>query len=478
MRQCLGLTLLLQRDRLYTVDLKALNHILNRSMEYFKPEAVKFYLMQTLGGGMLFVEGEKHRQQRKVMNPAFGPSQIRDLTETFVAKALELRDVWLAAMSNGEKPARLDVMSGLGKTTLDVIGLAGFNYNFDSLKPNSKSSELNDAFQVIFGSASAKPSIWTMLTFFIAPLRLIPTWRSRQIAVAMGAMRRMGKQLLIDKKADIKQAAAAAGGKVDGKLEGLRSRDLLTLLIKANMATDIPEHQRLSDPDVLAQVPTFLVAGHETTSTVTAYCLFALSQAPEVQQRLREELWSVPTENPTMDELQELSYLDAVVRETMRVHAPVPVTVRVAVQDDVVPLSTPYADPQGNLHDTVHISKGTTIDIPITALNRSKALWGEDAFEFKPERWESLPETVQNIPGVWSNMMTFLGGPRACIGWRFSVIEMKALVFTLVRTFEFELAVSPDMIVKHSAIVQRPLIRGEESKGGQMPLLVRPHKRL
>lgn len=55
---------------------------------------------------------------------------------------------------------------------------------------------------------------------------------------------------------------------------------------------------------------------------------------------------------------------------------------------------------------------------------------------------------------------------------------MKALVYTLVRTFEFELAVSPDMIVKHSAIVQRPLIRGQETKGGQMPMVVRLHQRL
>lgn len=69
----------------------------------------------------------------------------------------------------------------------------------------------------------------------------------------MGAMRRMGKALLAEKKADIKQAATSAGGKVDGRLQGLRSRDLLTLLIKANMAEDIPEHQRLSDEDVLAR---------------------------------------------------------------------------------------------------------------------------------------------------------------------------------------------------------------------------------
>jgi cytochrome P450 len=79
--------------------------------------------------------------------------------------------------------------------------------------------------------------------------------------------------------------------------------------------------------------------------------------------------------------------------------------------------------------------------IPIVAVNRDKAIWGEDADEFRqvllgpffwaiyspnlcrPERWESIPEASSAIPGVWGNMLTFLGGPRACIGFRFSLIE-------------------------------------------------------
>lgn len=82
--------------------------------------------------------------------------------------------------------------------------------------------------------------------------------------------------------------------------------------------------------------------------------------------------------------------------------------------------------------------------IPIADINRSKALWGEDASEFKyvknmvppfgafyfadthmirPERWDAVPEAVQSIPGVWGNLLTFLGGPHACIGYRFSLVE-------------------------------------------------------
>lgn len=58
-------------------------------------------------------------------------------------------------------------------------------------------------------------------------------------------------------------------------------------------------------------------------------------------------------------------------------------------------------------------------------MHRDKALWGEDAREFKPERWlgSKMPEAVASIPGIWSNMLTFLGGPRACIGYRFTLVE-------------------------------------------------------
>ncbi|KAH8102301.1 cytochrome P450 [Cristinia sonorae] len=457
--------------RLYTHDERALNHIMTHSMDYQKPETARFNLTSVLGAGVLVTEGEQHRQQRRIMNPAFGPAQIRDLTSIFLEKSVKLRDLWQSELDAHGAPKRIDVLFGLSRMTLDVIGVAGFNYDFNALDPSKPPNELNSAFKTIFMGDVQLP-IFGMLRMYIPALRLIPTARSRKTTSAMKVMHTIGMDLIREKKAAI-LAEKSTGGVEKRDLQG---RDLLTLLIKANMATDIPESQRLSDEDVLAQVPTFIVAGHETTSTAVTWCLYALTQAPHVQTKLRDELLSVQTEMPTMDELNALPYLDMVVKETLRVHAPVAQTVRVATRDDEIPVGKPYRDRYGVERDSISVAKGDFIMLPILAINRSKTIWGEDAHEFKPERWVNPPEAVSGIPGVWGHLMTFIGGPRACIGYRFSLIEMKALLFVLVRAFEYELAVKPEDVTKKTSIVQRPLILSEVENGSQMPLLIRPYR--
>lgn len=455
--------------RLFTADIKALNHILMNSYTYQKTEATRYNLSQILGTGVLVVEEDKHKQQRKIMNPAFGAAQIRELTEIFIEKSTELRDIWDAESTKQGGIGRIDVLAWLSKMTLDVIGLAGFNYKFDALKGDASKNELNEAFSTVFRSKTRMNMIF-MLRGLFPPLRFLPAEGDADSNRALRTMDRIGKQLLSESK-----TALAHGEKMEKT--SWKSRDLLSLLLRANMATDLPESQRMTDKDVLAQVPTFLVAGHETTSTATTWALYALTQAPEAQSKLRDELLTVSTDNPTMDELNALPFLDAVVRETLRLHAPVPSTMRIAVKDDILPLSTPFTDKYGVEHDTLHVRKGQSLLIPILLLNRSKSIWGEDSFEFKPERWQSTPEAATHIPGVWGNMLTFLGGPRACIGYRFSLVEMKALLFTLIRAFEFELAVPPQDIAKKAGIVQRPLVVTEPDAGNQMPLLVKPYNR-
>ena len=96
-----------------------------------------------------------------------------------------------------------------------------------------------------------------------------------------------------------------------------------------------------------------MVVGHETTSTATTWALFALTQSPKVQDKLRKELLAVGTDNPTMDELNALPYLDAVVRESLRVHPPLASILRVATEDDILPLGEPVKDKNGNILDAI-----------------------------------------------------------------------------------------------------------------------------
>ncbi|EEB90477.1 hypothetical protein MPER_11312, partial [Moniliophthora perniciosa FA553] len=359
-----------------------------------------------------------------------------------------LRDVWKSQVNEAENgEARLDALSWLSRMTLDVIGLAGFNYTFSSL--SGKPTELNEAFKTLF-SQTSRISLWRLLQGGLPILRLIqlPTARDRAVRSSRKTMSRIGGQLLRD-------------AKLNQESEKGTDRDLLSLLIRSNKQEQNEKSGGMSDEDVLAQVPTFLVAGHETTSTATTWALYLLTQHPEVQSKLREELLSVSTSEPTMDELNALPYLDKFVREVLRLYPPVPATTRVAVKDDIIPLGDGYIGKDGKMKDHVRVKKGQTILINIQAINRSKKIWGEDAHEFKPDRWDNLPSTVtaSGVPGVWSHMLTFLGGARSCIGWRFSLVEMRCLIFVLVRAFEFELGVPKEELGRKSAVVQRPMLR-------------------
>ncbi|KAJ6543111.1 cytochrome P450 [Mycena capillaripes] len=452
-------------SELHTSDVKAINHIVTNSSVYQKALSERTTLRNLLGNGILSVEMDEHRRHRRAMNPAFGVAQIRVVTEVFVEKAIQLRDIWAHQIAQEDGTARIEVMSWLRRMTLDVIGQAGFNYQFNALEQNARPNELNTAFTKLFHSPQANSYATFRLAQGILPiLKLVPGPGWSVLLAARRAMNSVGSQILSASKANIK---ASAGEKdLSGK------RDLLSILLKANMSPNVPETQRLSDTEAIGQIPTFFLAGHETTSSSTAWALHALSVNTAAQTKLREELLTLSTENPTMEELNSLPYLESVIRETMRVHAPVVFTQRMAMADDVLPLSKPYVDKEGKSHDSLPIPKGQMIHIPILAVNTDKEIWGEDAAEFKPERWDNIPDATSAIPGVWANLLTFFAGPHNCIGFRFSLVEMKALLFTLIRAFEFEAAVPGRIGPFVTGVLQRPTVVG--GKGAALPLILKP----
>ncbi|KAM5540027.1 hypothetical protein V8D89_006167 [Ganoderma adspersum] len=147
------------------------------------------------------------------------------------------------------------------------------------------------------------------------------------------------------------------------------------------------------------------------------------------------------------DELCALPYLDAVCREMLRLY-----DCHGASVGTVLPLSEP----------------GTTIFLNLRACNANKAIWGEDAGEWKPERWlRPLPKAVEDahIPGIYANLlrMTFISGGNACIGFMFSQLEMKIILSILVSNFHF--ALSPDKpIFWNFGVVTYPVTDHASSK--------------
>ncbi|KAJ7088755.1 cytochrome P450 [Mycena belliarum] len=459
---------LFSTTELHSSDIKAVNHIMSNTTIYQRAPFAMASSRRLLGRGILSVTQDEHKHQASVqINPAFAVPQIRVVTEVFVEKALQLRDLWAAQAAQGHGAARVDVMSWLRKMTLDVIGQAGFNYEFNALDASAKPNELNQVFTDLFHSPNASRIAAVRTAQGMFPLlKLLPMPGGNITKNARTKMVKIGNEILAESKASIKAA---------GNIKELDSRrDLLSVLLKANMSPDIPESQRMTDAEVIAQIPGFFIAGHETTSAATSWALHALSLNQAVQMKLREELMTLSTDNPTMDELNSLPYLESVVRETMRVHAPVVFITRMAMEDDVLPLGKPYIDKDGQAHESLPIPKGLLMHIPILALHTDPEIWGPDAAEFRPERWEKVPDAASEIPGVWANLFTFFAGPHNCIGFRFSLVEMKALLFTLIRAFEFEPAVQKGKIAPSASLLQRPVVVGEPEKGSQLPLIVKP----
>ncbi|TRM55491.1 cytochrome P450 [Schizophyllum amplum] len=456
-----------QGDRILTTDARALHHIVTRDDIYQKPEPTRYNLARIVGPGVLVLEGDQHKQQRRIMNPAFGSTQIRELTPTFLELSDKLRDCWLRAIeAQGGSSARLNALSELSRMTLDVIGKAGFGYDFNTLDDGEESNELSRAFSVLFGAPGGASRYWFMLQSRIPVLRPFKSMGDTPEKHASRTMDRIGRKLLKDARTEAEQAEKAGSSDFKG-------RDLFSVLVRANMATDLPDRLRMSDEDVLAQVPTFMVAGHETTATGTTWAIYQLTQDMSIQARLREELRTLDTDTPTLEELNSLPYLENFVKEVLRFYAPVPWTSREAMRDDVIPLAEPYTDTKGRVCNEIRVRKGQQFIIPIHCLHLVKSIWGEDADEFKPERWESPPDAIKGIPSVWSHLFSFLGGSHACIGFRFSVAEMKALLFVLVRAFEFELGVSPEDIKVRASVVQRPALKSEPQSTAQLPIIVR-----
>lgn len=202
-----------------------------------------------------------------------------------------------------------------------------------------------------------------------------------------------------------------------------------------------------SDEKLVDNMMTFLAAGHETTASALTWAVYMLCQNPAAQTKLREEIHShIPSlttdQKITSEIIDNMPYLHAVCNETLRVWSPVPLTLREAANDATI---------LGQF-----VPRGTKVILAPWAVNYSTELWGPDAAEFKPERWMASGQA--NAGGASSNyaFLTFLHGPRSCIGNKFAVAELACLLAALVGHFEFEKTDPDEKIDIKGGVTARP----------------------
>ncbi|KAG8846895.1 hypothetical protein FRB96_001740 [Tulasnella sp. 330] len=450
-------------QRLLTFDTKAITYILSQATElYPKPWQTRRMLCRLLGDGVPFTEGDQHKRQRKVINPAFAPQALRNCYPIFHTKAAELRDRWTGLINGSQTDSTiLDMHHWLTRASFDTFAAAGFGMKLDAIQ--NEDNELYLAYQKMFDVTLNKGlSMRGMLEILFPWLDWVcPDAAAKQVKKSKEIIKKAAEATVKTKRDAIVQAM---NGDFDAEksVHPRSQKDLLSLMIKSNLS----ESSKLSDTELISQIHSLLFVGSDNTALSICWTLYYLSLNPAIQTRLRDELLPhAPVNSSSTRDISQFPFLDAVVKESIRLTGPIHSTIRVASCDDTIPTE----DGVG-----VKIHKGEFIHLPFEALSLAKETWGEDAWEYNPDRWSKLPEAAKRIPGIITGLATFSVGSHSCPGAQFAIMEAKTFIAELITSFEF-LPAPEKKIFKNNIIMTRPFVSGEASKGPQLPMIVRPY---
>jgi len=418
----------LNLERVVVTTPKALAEVLTtKCYDFEKPQELRFSLGRILGIGILFAEGDEHNAQRRKLMPAFSFRHVKDLYPVFWSKSRESVHAMTEAVQRGsddpeKDPSVIEVGSWASRATLDIIGVAGLGRDFGAIE--DPTNELSQTYQSLF-KPNRQGQMLGLMSLFLPGwfVDKLPVKRNQDVHNAVRFVRATCAKLIREKKE-----------KLDRKEEtGL---DILSVALESGAFTE---------ENMVDQMMTFLLAGHETTAAAMTWATYLLAKHPDVQSRLRKEIrGKLPPiggrgeDCPTVTSLDvdHLPYLTAVCNEVMRYFAPVPMLSRDAARDTSI---------QGQF-----IPKGTRVIIAPWAINRSTDMWGPDAMTFNPDRWMATGGAgaengddvrVTASGGAVSNYayMTFLHGPRSCIGREFAKAEFACLLASWVGRFSMEL---------------------------------------
>ncbi|KAE8442148.1 hypothetical protein EG329_003799 [Mollisiaceae sp. DMI_Dod_QoI] len=380
---------------------------------FTKRTKVKKILESILGNGLVVAEGKDHKYQRKHLLPAFNFKVIKNLYPLFWAKATEMTTLMkqqIQTKSPKDSSTIIDIDDWAGRVSLDIISKAGFGSDFHAL--SHPDTDLNTEYRAAFvpNENSQKIFILSLLTHPTL-VNLLPTENAKRLREGVQVVTKWIRDFIADRQSGMSKDAAK------------------TKIVHQDIISAAMENGAFSVENLVDQSKTLLGAGHETSATAVTWGIYLLSQPryAHIQNRLREEIREyLPSPSSgvevTEDMLDKLPYLEAVSKEILRMYAPVPLLGRIA-QSPVEIGGTMFP-------------KGTTIQVHMWAINKSKKLWGEDAREFNPDRW--LKDKTNGGAKESLAFITFGHGTRSCIGRGFAIAENKALLAQLIGSFDIK----------------------------------------
>jgi cytochrome P450 len=353
--------------------------------KYRKPDFQDDALGTLLGEGLLLSEGETWRKQRQLANPAFNMSRISGLAGSMAGRTEEMLDSWV----DGETR---NVEVEMARLTVKIIVEAMLGVELDDETVRTVQENLEPL------GARFEPD----------PLRFVipdwaPTRENRDYAAAIETMEGVVDDIVARRR-------GTEGDADDGPM------DFLSLLLRAQ------NEGRQTDRQIRDEMMTMLLAGHDTTALTLTYTWYLLSQHPEAERRVHEEIDAVcGGDTPTMADVREFEYVEWVLQEAMRLYPPVYVMFR---------------EPQVDVKlGGYRIPEGSAVMLPQWVVHRSERFY-DDPETFDPERWR--PERRSSRPRF--SYFPFGGGPRHCIGKQFSLLEAKIILGTVGQRYSLSYA--------------------------------------
>ena len=327
----------------------------------------------------------------KLLLPAFSMGSMQDYFPMMLDVSEQLCDRWGRLNSTDE----VDVPDEMVRLTLEVIGLCGFDYRFDS-----------------FGREQAHP--------FVAAMGMcLGEAMARSVRIPLFTKLAVGRNRAYED--GIEYMNSVVDTVIKERKETGRVGEVGDLLDLMLASQDDPE-KGLTDENIRYQIITFLIAGHETTSGLLAFTINHLLKHPAVMTRARAEVDRVLghdlSKPPTLREVSGLSYIRQILNESLRLHPTAP-----AMQ------LTPYEDTV--IGGRYAVKKRLPILALTTQLHRDLKVWGENAHLFNPENF--TPAKEKERPP--HSFKPFGNGQRACIGSQFAMQESTLVIGMMLQRF-------------------------------------------